>query len=65
MSGPFIITEYGYWLVGSDVTKNGGVIISEKRQLTIPPRSGWKYKDGKRGVLDDTLLFLPDGGKEL
>ena len=66
MSGPFIITEDGYWMVGPDITKHRGGIESEKSDLTTPPRSGWKYWDGTDWVLDDTLLFLPGGpGEEL
>ena len=66
MSGPFIITESGYWIVGTDVTKFSGWIISKEKRLTTLPRSGWEYWDGTDWVLDDTLLFLPGGpGKEL
>ena len=68
MSGPFIITEIGKWIVGPDITEDWIVdgISSEKRRLTTPPRSGWEFKDGRDWVLDDTLLFLPGGpGKEL
>lgn len=71
MSGPFIITEYRFWYVGSDVTvklRDARVgIASKEEDLTTPPRSGWEYRDG-RGYWpsDDTLLFLPGGpGKEL
>ena len=64
MSGSFIITEYGRWIVGSDVTKSSGRIFSERFGHTSPPRSGWKYYDGTDKVLDDTLLFLP-GGPEI
>ena len=71
MSGPFIITVRGYWLVGPDVTADffddSVGITSEGWYLTTPPRSGWEYRDG-RGYWpsDDTLLFLPGGpGKEL
>ena len=69
MSGPFIITENGYWIVDFWNRLIGG-ILSEKSGLTTLPRSGWKYWDDddgeRRWVLDDTLLFLPGGpGKEL
>ena len=68
MSRPFIITESGYWLVGPDVTvdlNDASVgISSEERDLTTPPRSGWEYRDGRRWVLDDTLLFLPGDPEE-
>ena len=59
MSGPFIITDWGFWVVGSDVTKNRGGIESKRSGLTTPPRSGWEYDDGTSKVLDDTLLFQP------
>ena len=69
MSGPFIITEYGYWEVSVTVRSKWDVskgISSKKRGLTTPPRSGWEYRDGTRGLSDDTLLFLPGGpGKEM
>ena len=58
ISGPFIITEYGNWIVGSD---NGALIRNERVGLTTPPRSGWVYYDGTDWVLDGTLLFLPGG----
>ena len=63
ISGPFIIIESGYWIVGRgrDTIDNKGGIESEKSGLTTPPRSGWKYYDGTSNVLDDTLLFLPGG----
>ena len=68
MSGPFIITERGYWVVGPDVTVDGIVdgISSEKRRLTTLPRSGWEYSGDTDWVLDNTLQFLPGGpGKEM
>ena len=53
MSGPFIVTDFGFWIVGRDVTDDASVgIASEKRDRTTPPRSGWEYRDGCR-VLDD------------
>ena len=61
MSGPFVVTEKGNWIVGDDVTENSGWILTERSGLTTPPRSGWKYRDGTDRVLDDTLLFLPGG----
>ena len=68
ISGPFIITERGYWVVGPDVTQNGGWIASERSGLTTPPRSGWKDANGTCGAdcwfSDNTLLFLP-GGPEI
>ena len=64
MSGPFVITENGNWIVGRDVTKNRGWIFSKRSGLTTPPRSGWVYYGGTRKVLDDNLLFLP-GGPEI
>ena len=73
MSRPFIITEYGRWIVGPDVTMDrydaSVGISSEEEGLTTPPRSGWDYRDGNSGddrdwAFDDTLLFLPGGPKE-
>ena len=69
MFGPFIITEYGHWYVGSDVYDASIGISSEEEGLTTPPRSGWDYRDGNSGddrdwAFDDTLLFLPGGPKE-
>ena len=70
MSGPFIVAEYGRWIVGPDVTVDrydaGVEIASEKRDRTTPPRSGWDYRAGNSGddrdwVVDETLLFLPGG----
>ena len=62
MSGPLIIIERGYWLVGPDVTvdvRDASVGISSKENyLTTPPRSGWEYRDGGWYESDDTLLFL-------
>ena len=55
----FIIIEKESWMVGDDITGNRGLIASEMTGLTIPPKSGWKYADGRSWMLDDTLLFLP------
>ena len=61
MSGPFIITVYGDWMVDSDITDDIGWIGTEMTGLTSPPRSGWVYTDGTSWVLDAALLFLPGG----
>ena len=65
MSGPFIVADYGRWIVGSNVTVDrlgaGVEIASEEKYLTTPPRSGWLYRDGYWYESDDTLRFLPGG----
>ena len=69
MSRPFIITEYGRWIVGPDLTMDrydaSVGISSEEEGLTTPPRSGWDYRDSTDWVLDDTLLFLPGSYERL
>ena len=55
----FIISGYGYWVVGSDITDDYGWMKSEERGLLTPPRTGWQYADGTgTWPSDDTLQLI-------
>ena len=53
----YFILEYGYWMVGYDIT-GGGWMQSEEAGLLTPPRTGWLYAVNEGWTSDDILQLI-------